>query len=69
MLVIKWLAARNAVAIDKLKRAGIVELAGHYNGQVSAPTGEAVIANYLYRELAYQVFQELRFRRVPRSRR
>jgi hypothetical protein len=61
--VIRWIAARNNVGLLQLGRASIIEIASRFNGQVTVPTDEAAIANHIYREFVYQVFQELRFRR------
>lgn len=66
VLVVKMLAKPLSLPPDRLRREHITRLAGDYNAQISSPTNEAAIANYLYRELTYQVFQELRFQR-PRT--
>ncbi|KUO63157.1 MAG: hypothetical protein APF80_14020 [Alphaproteobacteria bacterium BRH_c36] len=62
VLVLRMLLRKHPGSEAELSRETIMRLAGEYNAQVTSPTAEAAIANYLYRELTYQVFQELKFR-------
>lgn len=62
VLVLKMLLRTQAATEEQLSRKTIMLLAGEYNAQTTSLTSEAAIANYLYRELTYQVFQEYKFR-------
>lgn len=62
-------ARSGAQLLRKFNRQFVMQIAAEYNAQVASLSPEAAIANYIYRELVYQVFQEFRFRfdRAPAS--
>lgn len=60
--ILKGYEPAPAAPTGRLNREAVMDLAGKYNSQMMAATNEAVVANYLYRELIYQVFQEYKFR-------
>ncbi|MBU2583137.1 MAG: hypothetical protein KJ622_15620 [Alphaproteobacteria bacterium] len=59
--VLKMLSPPRLAAAGEFSREAVMDLAGKYNSQFTAASNEAVVANYLYRELTYQVFQEYKF--------
>lgn len=61
--VLLMLASQRQARQTALERDAIMRLAAEFNGQETVPDHEAAIAHYIYRELVYHVFQELRFRR------
>jgi len=56
------LKSLSELGTSPLNRDEIMRIAGAYNAQLTTPSREAALANYLYRELTYPVFQELKFR-------
>ena len=63
-LVLEMKMDKHAVPAVPLDRKSIGALASSYNGQETTSDDEAAMANLLYRELVYHVFQDLRFRRA-----
>ncbi|MGE0628002.1 MAG: hypothetical protein AB7O43_09285 [Hyphomicrobiaceae bacterium] len=61
--VLMMLASQLQAGPASLDRDAVLRLAAAFNGQETVPDKEAAIAHYVYRELVYQVFQEIRFRR------
>ncbi|MBU2532295.1 MAG: hypothetical protein KKB37_06115 [Alphaproteobacteria bacterium] len=61
-LVLRAYASASDARPGPLGRDEVVRLAAAYNGQRTTADDEAAVANYLYRELVYQVWQDLRFR-------
>ncbi len=59
--VLAWHAADEQLNRQELSQDALHRLAARFNGQQPSASGEAAVAHYLYRELVYHVFQELRF--------
>lgn len=62
--VLEMLIDKGGLGDGSLDRQSIARLARLYNGQETIDGNEAAIANHLYRELVYHVYQSLRFRRA-----
>lgn len=65
-LILKKAASEKNIVTQPLRRADIDLLAGHFNGQKTYSNTESAIANYMYRELVYQVYQAIKFH-APRE--
>jgi len=61
VLVLTSLSKPKKAETNALNREDIMRIAGAYNAQLTTPSHEAALAHYLYRELTYQVFLELKF--------
>jgi hypothetical protein len=62
--VLEMLIDKGGLGDGSLDRQLIARLARLYNGQETIDGNESAIANHLYRELVYHVYQSLRFRRA-----
>ncbi len=62
-LILEMLIQKDEKSTTPLDRRSIASLARLYNGQATTSGDEGTVANHIYRELIYHVFQDLRFRR------